>query len=81
MNYNDLYRMQRDLEDVANLSEMLGRDDVAVRVCSIKGRSVLLLRDDDLEGVLRELAVYFEKKILNLRERGYTGNLSEVVLD
>jgi hypothetical protein len=71
--------MKQRIEDMARLWSVIDSEAHYVRIGSHKDNGVLLL--DGLGGFLSEAERYLDGELAALNKQGYTGDLSEVVLD
>jgi len=80
MDHRELFDLEYTIEKAAVLSQILCCDSISVTICGGGvDRKVVLM--DDVNGFIDEIERYKEKLLESARKRGYTGDLSEVVLD
>jgi hypothetical protein len=83
MDYNELCGLERQVREAALLRQILDdrndRSEVYVKVGYVNGSSsVTLLRS--LDGIFDGIEEYLKEVHTAIKEKGYTGDLSEVVL-
>jgi len=82
MDYDQLCDLKDDVMRASILSRLLdGETAIFVRVSPWPSGRPEISITTDLDGIRQELEKYLARMIDDLKERGYTGDFSEIVLD